>query len=169
MHLIIFGANNHTLHGFEKFSVQNIRRIPQCRFTCHGISSRLGKRTFMETVGRYSDIDWWLTIVRRTEWRACRRKVNYQYHISVTTVSVNWNSSTTRVKLQYQLSGTKSGTEKGCTSCGLEAFLKRWKQSFFMLKAPQGKGYPSLRGLCYRLSQPNYYVRRDTFSFNRLP
>ena len=40
---------------------------------------------------------------------------------------------------------------------------------FSMLKAPQGKGNPSLRGLCYRLSQSNYYARRDTFSFNRLP
>jgi len=56
MHLIIFGANYHTLHGFEKFSVQIICRIPQCRFTRHGIPSRLGNRTFMEIVDRYSDI-----------------------------------------------------------------------------------------------------------------
>lgn len=52
MHLIIFGANYYTLHGLEKFSVQIICRIPQCRFTCHGISARLGKRTIMETVYR---------------------------------------------------------------------------------------------------------------------
>lgn len=33
------------------------------------------------------------------------------YHISITIVLSNRHSSTTRVKLQYQLSYTKSGTE----------------------------------------------------------
>ena len=45
-----------------------------------------------------------------------------QYHISVTAVSVIWYSSTSYIKLQYQLYGTKTGTGKEChTSPG------RWK------------------------------------------
>ena len=38
------------------------------------------------------------------------------YHISITTVLSNRHSSTTRMKLQYQLSYTKSGTERRETS-----------------------------------------------------
>ena len=46
-----------------------------------------------------------------------------QYHISGTAVSVNWYSSTTYIKLQYQLGGTKNGTEKGCHTSP-----DRWKR-----------------------------------------
>ena len=56
MHFIIFGANYHTLYGLKKFSAQIICRIPQCRFTCHGIPSRMGEWTSMEIIDKYSDI-----------------------------------------------------------------------------------------------------------------
>ena len=49
-------------------------------------------------------------------------RVHGLYHISITIVLSNRYSSTTRMKLQYQLSGTKSGTEKGYTLFYLSTF-----------------------------------------------
>lgn len=70
-----------------------------------------------------------------------RRKISIGvpglYYLSITIVSANWYSSTTQLKLQYQLSGIKSGTgcgdDKNCVGINsecipLEGFSKYKKR-----------------------------------------
>ena len=62
-----------------------------------------------------------------------------QYHISGTAVSVNWYSSTTHIKLQYQLGGTKNGTEKGYHTSRADGNGRTSRLVMNLLHIPDGK------------------------------
>ena len=62
-----------------------------------------------------------------------------QYHISVTAVSVNWYSSTTYIKLQYQLGGTKNGTGKEYHTSRADGNGRTSRLVMNLLHIPDGK------------------------------
>ena len=66
-------------------------------------------------------------------------KVPCQYYISVTAVSANWYSSTTYIKLQYQLGGTKTGTEKEYHTSWADGNGRTNRLVMNLLQIPDGK------------------------------
>ena len=54
-------------------------------------------------------------------------------------MSANWYSSTTYIKLQYQLCGTKTGTEKGYNTFWADGNDRTSRLVMNLLQIPDGK------------------------------
>ena len=89
-----------------------------------------------------------------------RRKISIGvpglYYLSIIVVSANWYSSTTQLKLQYHLSGIKSGTgcgdDKNCVGINSECISLECFSNY------KKEGVSKLKWLLFKVTDYNYNI-----------
>lgn len=79
---------------------------------------------------------------KKTDWPRRRSQYPFQYHLTGTGVSAYWYCSTTKVKLQYQLSGIDYGTHRVSStywSKSMEEFAPTCSSTYLMMSCSSGE------------------------------